>query len=1019
MAILQGTWWQSRFHLWGERAPASTPDLLQHNELHETLGELSRDTLLTMTAEESSIRLWLPRRNRETDATSLLPDAQADQPGAFHTVTIPTLAFPAADAVDLLSDLSASRLPDFSDALRFWSQLARLVLILLCRQQFAPDLDGKDDGVLQARWRLFLCDRVRLSRLEQYAAAMPPVCRAMVTADDPRQLKATRLVDAFLTEAADSLIRRDLSNDPFFQQIHGRAARESRWELQWLSGLIGDNRTVEGVGDDDEEIASQIQAWIGQLNEDIIGPLPMVRFKLIEPAEDQTPAAAKWHVGIELCYKESGEVIDIRSTWSEPPDSGTILGLLMMSRRAHVRAELARASEVFSELKRATRTGAPTNVVLTTGEAHTFLRSRAPLLMAQGFQVTLPAWAEQMGRRLGVQLFVQPSEFDPDAANAPAIGSFGLNALLDFDWRAAVGDEKLSLEEFEQLTTQNVPLIKHNGEWIDIDQEAAAQALTFLRNQHRGKITLANAIRLASGAEEMDTGLPILGLSGADWIDRLLRDVQTVEFEQIDQPTDFIGTLRPYQRRGLAWLAFLDRVGIGACLADDMGLGKTIEFIALLLHERRDGQRPGPTLLFAPMSVVGNWEREVQRFAPSLRTLVHHGPDRLSGDAFVQAVSQHDIVLTSYGLAQRDLEDLQRVDWYRLTLDEAQKIKNPSANQTLAIRSLPGAHRVALTGTPIENHLSELWSIMEMLNPGLLGSAAVFRKRFAIPIEKSGDQDRAEQLRRMIRPFLLRRLKSDPQVECDLPEKMEMRVYCNLTPEQAAHYERLVNDMLNEVDAATGIRRRGLILATLTKLKQTCNHPEHLLPRGGALDRRSGKCERLVEMLEEVVEEGDAALVFTQYRKMAELLDRFLTRRLRTEILLMHGGTPAKKRRQLVDRFQDPNSPTPIFLMSLKTGGYGLNLTRANHVFHFDRWWNPAVEDQATDRAHRIGQTRRVQVHKFVCIGTIEDRIDEVLAEKAAVADRIMGSGDEWLTSLSTRELRDYLMLSPEAVAET
>ncbi|MFH1419128.1 MAG: DEAD/DEAH box helicase [Planctomycetota bacterium] len=1018
MAVLQGTWWRSRFHLWGDRATASVPEVLQHDELHAMLGELSRDTLLTLTAEESSIRLWRPSGESETHAATAVPEGQTDRRSAFRTVMIPTLAFPAADAVDLLVDLSASRPPNHSDSLRFWAQLARLVLLLLARQQFAPDLEGGNEGTLQARWRLFLCDRDRLSRLERYAAAMPPVCRAAVSAD-PEQSRPTRLVDSFLTLTADAVIRRDLSHDPFFRQIHDRAARESRWELRWLSGLIGESRTVDGLQDDDESIASQIRAWIGRLNEEIVGPLPKLRFRLIEPADDQTTTAAKWHVGIELCCEESGEVSDIRTIWSEPPDAGTILGLLLVSRRAHVQAELARASEVFVELKRAARTGAPTDVALTTGEAHTFLRHRAPLLMAQGFEVALPEWAERTDRRLGVQLFVEPSEFAPDAADAPSIGTFGLSALLDFDWRVAVGDEKLSLDEFERLTAQNVPLIKHHGDWVDIDQEAAERALTFLRTQPRGKITLATAIRLASGAEELDTGLPILGLSGADWIERLLRDVQTVEFEQIDQPTDFVGTLRPYQRRGLAWLAFLDRVGIGACLADDMGLGKTIELIALLLHERREGRKPGPTLLFAPMSVVGNWEREVQRFAPSLRTLVHHGPDRLSGDAFVQAASRHDIVLTSYGLAQRDLQDLQGVDWYRLTLDEAQKIKNPSANQTLAIRSLPGAHRVALTGTPIENHLSELWSIMEMLNPGLLGTAAAFRTRFAIPIEKSGDHDRAEQLRRMIRPFLLRRLKSDPDVECDLPEKMEMRVYCNLTPEQAAHYERLVKDMLNEVDAATGIRRRGLILATLTKLKQTCNHPEHLLPRGGPLDGRSGKCERLVEMLEEVLEEGDAALVFTQYRKMSELLERFLTRRLRTEILLMHGGTPARKRRQLVDRFQDCDSPTRIFLMSLKTGGFGLNLTRANHVFHFDRWWNPAVEDQATDRAHRIGQTRRVQVHKFVCIGTIEDRIDEVLAEKSAVADRIMGSGDEWLTSLSTRELRDYLMLSPDAVAET
>jgi SNF2 family DNA or RNA helicase len=418
------------------------------------------------------------------------------------------------------------------------------------------------------------------------------------------------------------------------------------------------------------------------------------------------------------------------------------------------------------------------------------------------------------------------------------------------------------------------------------------------------------------------------------------------------------------------------------------------------------------------MSVVGNWEREIQRFAPSLRVLVHHGPQRLSGEHFVKAVGRHDVVITTYGLAYRCENDFKTVAWHRIALDEAQKIKNPSAAQTIALRALNATHRVALTGTPIENHLSELWSIMEVLNPGLLGSAASFRARFAVPVEKLGDQERAGRLRRMIRPFLLRRLKSDPAVACDLPEKMEMKVFCNLTSEQAAFYEQTVGELLGEVDRASGIRRRGLILATLTKLKQICNHPAHFLKATGPLDGRSGKCERLVEMLEEVIEEGDAALVFTQYREMGELLLTLLTTRLGIELPFLHGGTPMKKRNEMIARFQDAASPVRVFLLSLRAGGFGLNLTKANHVFHFDRWWNPAVEDQATDRAHRIGQTRKVLVHKFVCIGTVEDRIDQLLTEKSALADRIVGSGDEWLTGLSTRELREYLALTDEAVAE-
>ncbi len=443
---------------------------------------------------------------------------------------------------------------------------------------------------------------------------------------------------------------------------------------------------------------------------------------------------------------------------------------------------------------------------------------------------------------------------------------------------------------------------------------------------------------------------------------------------------------------------------------------------------------PTTTLVFAPTSVVGNWIRELERFAPSLKCLVHHGPQRLHGEAFAAAAAEHDVVLTSYALAHRDIEDLAMGRWHRIVLDEAQKIKNPSAASTLAIRSLGAPHRVALTGTPIENHLSELWSIMEMLNPGLLGSAAEFRERFAVPIEKLGDADRSAHLRRMIQPFVLRRTKTDPQIAADLPDKIEMRVFCNLSPEQARLYEQITGEMLGQIDQATGIRRRGLILAALTRLKQVCDHPaliaDKLPPtrRSGRvtpveetpldLDRRSGKCERLLEMLEEVIGEGDAALIFTQYRRMGHLLEQMITQRLRTPVQFLHGGTPARARDEMIQRFNAPGSEVKLFLLSLRAGGLGLNLTAANHVFHFDRWWNPAVEQQATDRAHRIGQTRTVQVHKFVCVGTMEERIDKMLTDKLALAERIVGSGDDWLTNLSTTQLRDYLSLSQEAVED-
>jgi len=369
-------------------------------------------------------------------------------------------------------------------------------------------------------------------------------------------------------------------------------------------------------------------------------------------------------------------------------------------------------------------------------------------------------------------------------------------------------------------------------------------------------------------------------------------------------------------------------------------------------------------------------------------------------------------------LTHRDFEYLSAVQWHRVALDEAQNIKNPAAKQSIAVRSLRAVHRIALTGTPIENRLSELWSILDFLNPDYLGAASEFRRRFAVPIERYHDSDRAERLRHLIRPFVLRRLKSDPSIEVDLPDKMEMKVFCTLTREQAALYEAVVNEMLGEIDRSEGMQRRGLILAALVKLKQVCNHPTQFLNDGSSLPGRSGKCDRLTEMIDEVLAEGDRALIFTQYRQMGDLLQRLLQDAFGREVLFLHGGTPRKHRDRMVERFQDMNEDAPLFLLSLKAGGFGLNLTAANHVFHFDRWWNPAVEDQATDRAHRVGQTRRVQVHKFLCLGTLEERIDVLLEEKRNLADNIVGSGEEWLTELSTDQLRDLFALSQEAVVE-
>jgi SNF2 family DNA or RNA helicase len=449
-----------------------------------------------------------------------------------------------------------------------------------------------------------------------------------------------------------------------------------------------------------------------------------------------------------------------------------------------------------------------------------------------------------------------------------------------------------------------------------------------------------------------------------------------------------------------------------------MGLGKTIQTIALLVREKDLlGSLSAPALLIAPTSVVTNWEREIARFAPGLQIYVHRGANRLKGSEFLNAIQDRDVVLTSYPIVRQDVQSIQSVQWLAVILDEAQNIKNPETKQTQAIRQIKAEFRVALTGTPVENRLSELWSIMHFLNPGYLGVRRAFRENFALPIERYHDEDALGKLKQLTTPFILRRVKTDPHVISDLPEKVETKVYCTLTEEQATLYEAVVQDVMKRIEAEDGIQRRGLVLSMLMQLKQICNHPVQYLHQAGKgagdvpLDHRSGKLERLGELLEEILAEGDRMLIFTQFAEMGQILARHLPEAFGAAAQFLHGGTPAKERDQMVKRFQEDEHAPPVFILSLKAGGTGLNLTRANHVFHFDRWWNPAVEDQATDRVFRIGQKRNVQVHKFVTTGTLEEMIDDMIESKKGLAQAVVGSGENWLTEISTDELRQVVSL--------
>ncbi|WP_181783080.1 DEAD/DEAH box helicase, partial [Pseudonocardia pini] len=720
---------------------------------------------------------------------------------------------------------------------------------------------------------------------------------------------------------------------------------------------------------------------------------------------DQTGDGTRWVLEFQLQSTEDPSlVLSADDVWAGRADR------LITSAQELLLAELGRAALVYPPLAAALRQARPEDLDLDPEETHRFLTEDAARLVAAGFGVQLPAgWN---GRKpLGLKLSVS----SPGAPGVVTRGGLGREELARFRWTMAAGDEELDEEEIAALVAAKAKLVRIRGQWVSVDAEALARGLEFLKRQNaRRAPTVAETLAVAQGG--LDTPLPVTAVTAEGWVGDLLSGTADRTLEPLDPPASFRATLRPYQQRGLSWLAFLANLGLGACLADDMGLGKTIQLLALEARER-EGTPTGPTLILCPMSLVGTWQREAARFAPDLRVHAHHGPGRERGEALRERLAHTDIVVTTYGTAARDIEELAAHAWHRLVLDEAQAIKNSNAAPSKAARRISAGHRIALTGTPMENRLAELWSVMDFLNPGMLGTPERFRQRFAVPIERHASPEAAETLRAITRPYLLRRLKTDPTVIDDLPEKIEIRQEYRLTREQASLYRTIVDDMMERIEDSQGIQRRGNVLAAMAKLKQVCNHPAQLLHDGSPIGKRSGKVARLEELLTEIVAEGDKVLLFSQFTEFASMLVPHLSARFDQEVLHLHGGTPKKRRDEMVERFQSPEGPA-IFLLSLKAGGTGLTLTAANHVIHLDRWWNPAVEDQATDRAFRIGQKRNVQVRKFVCPGTVEERIDALIESKKALSDMVISDGENWLTELSTGELRSVFALGAEAVSD-
>ncbi|RRO19191.1 DEAD/DEAH box helicase [Saccharopolyspora rhizosphaerae] len=886
-----------------------------------------------------------------------------------------------------LPDLLAAELPGCrigSDA-RFLAELAEFAASLVTGGRVLPSLVVEDDQPA-ARWvpALSGSDSARFVALRE---AMPHALRA--AGGEPVEDVLRAALHTFVDDLARSTLTRGL-------------APATGVTGAWLHALSGDPH-VDGDPAQLRELARKLESW----HSGLAGQSPLrTCFRLHAPEDDETD----WLVEFMLqAVEDPGVLVSAQDVWA---GSTHVLQRWVDEPQELLLAELGRASRTCPELDTALRTSHPTGLVLDTEGAYAFL-SRAAQLDQAGFAVLLPSWWGRSQRQLGLKL------------NATSTGSAGAvtkdsgidkDALVDYRWELALGNEALTREELAELAAAKVPLVRMRGRWVQVDRERLAAGLAMLEQDASGTMTALELLKQAGGEGEEQRRLPVVEVNATGWIGELLSGEADQHLEPVDPPADFRAELRPYQRRGLAWLAFLSRLGLGGCLADDMGLGKTVQLLALEALTREQESLP-PTLLVCPMSVVGNWQREAERFAPGLRVHVHHGGGRLSGEDLRDEVERFDLVLTTYPLAMRDSEALREIRWERVVLDEAQNIKNSASRQAKAVRGLSARQRLALTGTPVENRLAELWSIMDFANPGILGSLSTFRARYAVPVERDGDTDAAARLRRVTGPFVLRRVKTDPAVISDLPDKFEVKQLCNLTAEQATLYQAVVDDMLARIAESEGVERRGLVLATMSKLKQVCNHPAQLLGDGSALPGRSGKLARLEELLESVLAEGDKALVFTQFAEFGGHLVPHLSARFDTEVPFLHGGTPKKARDAMVERFQDPEGPQ-VLLLSLKAGGTGLTLTAANHVIHLDRWWNPAVEDQATDRAFRIGQRRDVQVRKLTCIGTLEEKIDRMIEDKKALAQLVVGSGENWLTELSTQQLRELVTLDAEAIGD-
>lgn len=952
---------------------------------------------------------WLPSSDAPIPSNPMLGEIAAFKEASLSPWAVWTCFLSPDQTVDLILESKDKKMLSSGVMLgrefSFLSHLFYFTISLVTRQRYLPYLQN-----CESLWNSVFVgeDKVRLSQLVK---EMPSICRALTSSfkqkHEPNQNR-NRCVLEFIDEYVDFFVRKAQSQK--FTALSNNA------HDVWLQGLVAAKGILSIESEEEKRLSFSVNEWQLSLKNTISAPFKFC-LRVEEPKETDkineniVAASSPWNVSYLLqAYDDPSLIVTIEDVWNPKGVKKKVLERPNFNARQFVLASLGMAIGLCPHIEGSLQTNIPNGFALSFSDAVAFFSDYASRLEEAGFGIICSNWWKKRKENLSAKAFVEGSPFKSKKSRS-------IWEDLNTDWQIFLGGLKLSRNELHQLAMLKDPIVKMRGEWILLSKEEILRALEFLEKKPYKLKNAIDLLHVNAGISKEEYGIAIEGVETDGWVKEFLDSIgNNFAIQMIDPPKNFKGILRQYQLRGYSWLSFLQKWQLGACLADDMGLGKTPQTLAMIMRRWEEDSKLKPTLLVCPTSLTGNWSREAEKFVPGLPVYVHHGNSRKKSDDFIKHVDKVGLVVTSYALLQRNEKLFEKVKWDGIILDEAQNIKNSQTKQAKAAYKLQGGYRVALTGTPVENNVGDLWSIMNFLNPGYLGSEDKFQKTFFKPIQIERDAKATDTLKALTKPLVLRRLKTDKTIISDLPEKNEMKVYCPLTSEQISLYESVVADVNRVLDSIKGIERKGIILATLSKLKQICNHPVNFLSDGTALGERSGKLSRFLEMIEEMYMANDRCLVFTQYAEMGNLLKRHLEEKNGREVLFLYGATPKKQRDIMVERFQKEENGLSIFILSLKAGGVGLNLTRANHVFHFDRWWNPAVENQATDRAFRIGQKKNVQVYKFICNGTVEERIDEMIENKKEVAANVVGNGEGWITELSTNSLKELWKLRKSAL---